>query len=60
MTNYLLPEDFRVYVSDEGGVVNWATPGYTEKILPTVNKYMLRDGGYIACYSRNEEGSIVI
>ncbi|MBE8988042.1 MULTISPECIES: hypothetical protein [unclassified Nostoc] len=58
MTNYLLPEDFRVYVSDEGSVVNWAAPGYTEKILPTVNKYMLRDGGYIACYSRNEEGSI--
>ncbi|WP_244329421.1 hypothetical protein [Tolypothrix sp. PCC 7910] len=58
MTDYLLPEDFRVYVSDEGVVINWAAPGYTEKILPTVNKYTKRDGGYIACYSRNLEGSI--
>jgi hypothetical protein len=58
MTDCLLPEDFRVYVSAEGGVVNWAAPEYTEKILPTVNKYMKRDGGYIACYSRNEKGSI--
>ncbi|MBW4563866.1 MAG: hypothetical protein KME32_22535 [Mojavia pulchra JT2-VF2] len=58
MTNYFLAEDFRVYVSTEGGVVNWAAPGYTERILPTVNKYMNRDGGYIACYSRNQKGSI--
>lgn len=57
MTNYFLPEDFKVYVSDQG-VVNWPAPEYTEKILPTVNKYMKQDGGYIACYSRNEEGSI--
>ncbi|MGI2904865.1 hypothetical protein [Tolypothrix sp. VBCCA 56010] len=35
-----------------------AAPGYEHKFLPTVNKYMLLDGGYIACYSRNEEGSI--
>ncbi|HEY9849223.1 MAG TPA: hypothetical protein V6D28_07175 [Leptolyngbyaceae cyanobacterium] len=57
MKGYFLPEDFRVYVSDQGAV-NWPAPGYTEKILPTVNKYMGRDGGYVACYSRNEEGSI--
>ncbi|MEH2380264.1 MAG: hypothetical protein V7K27_15490 [Nostoc sp.] len=58
VTDYLLPEDFRVYVSAQGGVVNWPAPGYIEKILPTVNKYTLQDGGYIACYSHNQEGSI--
>ncbi len=58
MTDYLLPEDFRVYVSAEGGVINRPAPGYREKILPTINKYMKRDGGYIACYSRNQAGSI--
>ncbi|MEH1873789.1 hypothetical protein [Nostoc sp.] len=58
MTDYLLPEDFRVYVNEQGTAVNWPAPGYIEKILPTVNKYLLRDGGYIACYSRNQEGSI--
>ncbi|QFS51375.1 hypothetical protein [Nostoc sphaeroides] len=58
VTDYLLPEDFRVYVSPSGAIVNWPAPGYIEKILPTVNKYVLRDGGYIACYSRNQQGSI--
>jgi hypothetical protein len=58
MTNYFLPEDFKVYVSPYAGVANWAAPGYEERVLPTVNKYMGDDGGYIACYSRNQEGSI--
>ena len=58
MTQYILPEDFKVYVGQNGGVVNTAAPGYEEKVLPTVNKYMGDDGGYIACYSRNKKGSI--
>ncbi|NCR60232.1 MAG: C1 family peptidase [Microcystis aeruginosa LL13-06] len=33
-------------------------PGYEERTLPTVNKYTESDGGYIACYSRNKEGSV--
>lgn len=52
MTDYFLPEDFKVYVSPYGYVVNSAAPGYEQKFLPTVNKYMGDDGGYIACYSK--------
>jgi hypothetical protein len=37
MTDYFLPEDFKVYVSPYGHVVNWAAPGYEEKFFPTVN-----------------------
>ncbi len=50
--NWMLPEDFRVYVG-EGGVINHPAPGYQEHILPTVNRYQGKDGGYIAIYSRN-------
>ena len=57
MTQYLLPENFKVYVKGES-VINHPAPGYKERVLPTVNKYMGNDGGYIACYSRNQEGSI--
>jgi C1A family cysteine protease len=58
MTKNLLPEDFKVYVGENGSVVNWPMPGYEERTLPTVNKYTESDGGYIACYSRNKEGSV--
>jgi C1A family cysteine protease len=54
----MLPEDFKVYVGENGSVVNWPMPGYEERTLPTVNKYTESDGGYIACYSHNEEGSV--
>ncbi len=57
MIEYLLPENFKVYVKDER-VVNRPYPGFIEKILPTVNKYMGNNGGYIACYSRSKQGSI--
>ncbi len=56
--NYWLPEDFKVYVKEDGSVTNWNTFGYQERLLPTINKYQGSDGGYIACYSRNQEGSI--
>ncbi len=58
MTEYFLPEDFKVYVNAQGSIVNWPAPGYTEKVLTTVNKYTGEDGGYIACYSRHSEASI--
>jgi hypothetical protein len=56
--NYWLPLDFKVYVGTDDSVVNWNAPGYSERVLPTVNRYKGTDGGYIACYSRNKEGSI--
>lgn len=34
VTDYLLPEDFRVYVSPSGAIVNWPAPGYIEKFYP--------------------------
>ncbi|AFW97183.1 hypothetical protein ANA_P10014 (plasmid) [Anabaena sp. 90] len=52
MNNLLLPQDFRVYVG-EVGVINHPYSGYQERILPTVNLYLGKDGGYIAIYSRN-------
>ncbi len=54
----LLPTDFKVYVGPDGRVVPVPTSGYEERSLPTVNKYTGADGGYIACYSRNQEGSV--
>ncbi|WP_375511622.1 hypothetical protein [uncultured Nostoc sp.] len=50
--NRILSEDFRVYVG-EAGVINYAFHGYQKKILPTVNRYQGKDGGYIAIYSHN-------
>lgn len=56
-TSRLLPPDFKVYVS-ESGVVNWPAPGYQEKILPTINRYAGKDGGYVAIYTRNSKGAV--
>jgi C1A family cysteine protease len=53
-----LPEDFKVYIGQNGSVVNYPMTGYEERALPTVNRYTGPDGGYIACYSRNEEGGV--
>jgi hypothetical protein len=50
--NRMLPEDFRVYVGEEG-IINHPSSGYQERILPTINSYQGNDGGYIAIYSRN-------
>ncbi|MHC5723142.1 MAG: hypothetical protein ACYT04_36310 [Nostoc sp.] len=55
--NRILPEDFRVYVG-EAGVINHPVPGYQEKILPTVNRYQGKDGGYIAIYSHNSVSGV--
>ncbi|HYW21372.1 MAG TPA: C1 family peptidase [Nodularia sp. (in: cyanobacteria)] len=58
MTVNMLPEDFKVYVGSDGTVNNVPMPGYEERILTSINKYTGLDGGYIACYSRNKEGSV--
>jgi C1A family cysteine protease len=50
----MLPEDFKVYIRPDGSVDNQPQPGTQEKVLPTVNQYTGLDGGYIACYSRNQ------
>lgn len=57
MENWLLPQDFKVYVG-EGRVINHPIPGYKELILPTINHYQGQDGGYIAIYSRDPSQSI--
>lgn len=53
----LLPEDFKVYVG-ENSVINHPEDGYTEKTLPTFNHYKGKDGGYVAFYTREKEGSV--
>lgn len=55
--NRILSEDFRVYVG-EAGVINHSVLGYQEKILPTVNRYQGKDGGYIAVYSHNSVSGV--
>ena len=55
--NWMLPEDFPVYVGEEG-VINHPLSGYQEHILPTVNSYPGKDGGYIAIYSYNSSQGV--
>ncbi|WP_017306158.1 hypothetical protein [Spirulina subsalsa] len=47
----MLPEDFTVDVTQSDGTVE-------SRILPTVNRYLGEDGGYIAIYSRNPDISV--
>ncbi|MBX3719494.1 MAG: hypothetical protein KF898_07590 [Parachlamydiales bacterium] len=54
---YLLPEDFKVYTNGRS-VINHPFPGFQERTLPTFNDYLGEDGGYVAIYSREQEGSI--
>lgn len=57
---YWLPEDFRVYLMEGGGVINWAAPGTKELILPTVNRYEGTDGGYVAFYTRDKAKAVYL
>ncbi len=52
----LLPESFRVYVRGNT-VINHPQPGFQERVLPTVNDFRGAPGCYVACYSRNSQGS---
>lgn len=53
----ILPEDFKVYVFGNT-VVNVPYWGFEERTLPTYNHYKGEDGGYVAIYTREKEGSI--
>lgn len=53
-----LPEDFKVYVGADGSAINMPAPGYVERFLPVVNQYAEPNGGYIACYSKNEKTGV--
>jgi hypothetical protein len=54
--DHFLPENFTVYLSG-GQVINWNAPGTRPVVLPTTNLYREKDGGYVACYSRQEAES---
>ena len=53
----LLPEDFEVYTNGNA-VINHPAYGFQARTLPTVNHYTGARGGYVAIYSRQNEGSI--
>ncbi len=53
----LLAEDFKVYVGEDG-VINYPEDGYIEKTLPTFNHYKGEDGGYVAFYTHEKDGSV--
>lgn len=54
----LLPENFKVYINEEGSILNHPEEGFAEKVLPTFNHYKGEDGGYVAFYTHEKEGSI--
>lgn len=53
----LLPSAFPVYVKNNV-VVDMPRPGFTKKILPTINSYGYSPGCYVACYSKDKQGSV--
>jgi hypothetical protein len=53
----ILPANFKVYVRDNV-VVNVSYPGFKEKTLATVNKFVGYPGCYVAAYSRRKEKSV--
>ncbi len=54
---YLLPENFTVYVKDNI-VINHPAKGFEPRILPTNNEYLANPGCYIACYSHIANNSV--
>ena len=53
----ILPTNFKVYFRDNV-VVNVSYPGFEEKTLPTVSKFIGYPGCYVAAYSRRKEKSV--
>jgi hypothetical protein len=49
-----LPEKFKVYVKG-GSIISHHEPGYEEKVLPTVNIFRGKNGGYVAFYTRDSK-----
>ena len=54
---HMLPEDFKVYVKGNQ-VVNQPYAGFEQKTLPVKNHYKGADGGYVAVYSKKQQGSV--
>ena len=54
----LLPEGTFVIYTDGKTVLNHPEPGFTEKLLPTVNLYKGAQGCYIACYSHQSDHAV--
>jgi hypothetical protein len=52
-----LPEKFKVYVKGES-LISHPKVGYEDKVLPTVNIFRGQKGGYVGCYSHNQELSV--
>lgn len=57
---YWLPEDFRVFMDNQGifGTSRGEGQGVESLILPTVNQYKGADGGYVAFYSRDPANAV--
>ncbi|MGB7712425.1 MAG: hypothetical protein WBL95_23320 [Microcoleus sp.] len=53
----ILPANFKVYVKDNV-VVNVSDPGFEERTLPTVNKFIGDPGCYVVAYSHRKEKSV--
>lgn len=53
----ILPANFKVYAKDNV-VVNVSYPGFEQKTLATVNKFIGYPGCYVAAYSRRKEKSV--
>lgn len=56
-TPWMLPEDFKVYVSNNP-VMNYPNVRFEERVLPTFNHYKGADGGYVAIYSHSQEKAV--
>src|SRR5215210_580500 len=57
MGSQMLPTDFEVYVKGDT-VINHPAPGFEKRILPTINHYTGKDGGYVALYTLARAGSV--
>lgn len=55
LTQRLLPKKFKVYVKDKI-VISHPEVGFETRILPTINRYKGKDGGYVAFYSSSNPG----
>jgi hypothetical protein len=54
----ILPAQMQVYFKEGSSVVNTSTPGFEERILPTVNEFIGNPGCYVTAYSRNAKNSV--
>jgi len=53
----VLSNEFKVF-TDGHSVINHPAPGFTEKVLPTDNRFTAAPGCYLACYAHNQDNSV--